>query len=139
MSRNKNHQLIHVAKYLAPNQGTRYLFLRKISPHQFAWYSVNQLEETETNIEASSIEEALRLGHRFWKEAGFRTLKCGFRYTLPERDEHGMNALFHQLVASRSSPNGVYFDDGFGHSCYVQNSSNEALALLEKLEKTHQL
>lgn len=139
MSQNKTPKIIHVAKYLAPHLGTRYLFLRELSPHHLVWFTESESGEKETNVSASTIEEALRMGHRHWKELGFRTLICGFRYTLPERDEHGMNALFYQLAASQNSPNGIYFDPELGHNCYVQNGSKEAIALLKKLEKTHQL
>jgi len=126
-------KLIHVGKSKPYKQKERYLFLRELSPHHFAWYEDVDGHETATEIFASTVEEALRLAHRLWKRDIFRPMICGFRYTLPERDEHGMNALFHQMAASYSSPSGIYFDEALGHNCCVHNASQEALDLWRKL------
>ena len=106
-----------------------YVLLRQEAPDSFKWWT---LDETDTGVSASTVEEAIRLANKAWK--GFRTVICGFRYTLPERDEHGMNALFHQMVASYSTPNGVYLDEDLGHMCHVQFASQEALNLWKKLK-----
>ena len=66
-------------------------------------------------------------------------MHCGFRYTLPERDEHGLNALFNQMVASYSSSNGVYFEQELGHPCIVQNASIQARLLWKKLKQANRL
>ena len=126
--------LIHAGTYTLPRQGAQTLLLRKMAPRRFAWFRLAGEKELEAGIEAPSAEEALRLAHQKWKGYAFRTLICGFRYTLPERDEHGMNALFHQMVASYRSPTGVYFDEELGHNCHVQNASKEALDLWHRLE-----
>lgn len=131
--------LIHVGKYHPPKRGTRWLFLRKLSPHHYIWFEADGDNETKTEVEASSIEEALRLAHRTWKSHAFRTLICGFRYTLPERDEHGMNALFHQMATSQNTMNGTYFDESLGHNCFVQGASQEALELLKDLSASNRL
>jgi hypothetical protein len=131
--------LIHVAKYQDPEGSLKnrnvFLLLRKRSPHCFVWYKENEeAKEEETEINASTIEEAIRLANRTWKNQGFRTLNCGFCYTLPERDEHGNNALFGQMIASYTSSNGVYFDEERGHHCLVQAASNEAREYFKKLQ-----
>lgn len=135
MSEDKTGNLVHVGKYLPNHKGPRYLFLRKRSPQHYVWYEINGNQEIETEVEAPSIEEALQLAHKTWKNNAFSTLGCGFRYTLPERDEHGMNALFHQMAASYSTPNGVYFDEELGHNCFVQFASSEALDIWKKIRE----
>jgi len=100
---------------------------KKKRVRNFAWYEEQpDHTEIETEVSAENIEEALRLGARYWKNQDFNTLSCGFRYTLPERDEHGINALFHQMVSSYSTMNGYYYDEELGNNCFVQNASNEA-------------
>jgi hypothetical protein len=123
-------KLIHIARILSLEGRQTTLFLRKLDPVRFAWFEKREGAEQETEVSAGTIEEALRVAARYWKERSFRTLICGFRYTLPERDEHGINALFHQMSASYSSMNGIYYDEELGSNCYVQNASNEALDLL---------
>lgn len=118
--------LIHIAKI-----GQRYVFLRKLAPLHFAWFWWDGDSETPFDWTATSAEEALRLAQR---QEEFRTVGCGFRYTLPERDEHGMNALFYQMVASYQSPNGIYFDDELGGNCIVQFASIEARKLMMQLK-----
>lgn len=126
-------RLIHIARMQSNGQPV-YLFLRQRGPRDFRWTEDQGLnQEKDTAITADSIEEALRLGHREWKDRAFRTVICGFRYTLPERDEHGNNALFHQMVASYSSMNGFYFDEELGNNCIVHNASKEARQLMEQL------
>ncbi len=130
-------KLIHVAFILRPKRGESTLFLRKVSEQLYTWFEKpsDQVEqEFEMDIlSAQTIEEAMRLAHHILKEFSFRTLNCGFRYTLPERDEHGSNALFWQMAASYSTPGGVYFDEEVGHNCFVQNSSLKALKMWREL------
>lgn len=126
---NKLSNLIHIAKI-----GQRYLFLRKIAPLHFAWFWSDKDGETATEVTATNAEEALRLARRQWRQEDFRTVGCGFRYTLPERDEHGMNALFCQMAASYQSPNGIYFDDELGGNCVVHFASQEARQLMMQLK-----
>ena len=106
-----------------------YLFLKQLDLHTYTWFDD---EDNATAVSATTIEEAIRLARRTWKERGFRTVICGFRYTLPERDEHGSNAFFFQMAASLSSMNGVYFDEELGHNCLVQGASSEAKELWQK-------
>lgn len=135
---NPNNKLIHVARTFT-EQGYRYLFLRKLA-HAFAWFQeVDENNERQTEIEAPTIEEALRLAVKKWKLDSFRYVICGFRYTLPERDEHGINALFHQMVASYSSSNGIYYDEELGNNCTVQNASQEAYHLWQRLRQQQRL
>lgn len=115
-------------------------FLRKVAPYRYVWFEENEKgEEIETPIEAQSATEAIRLASAQWKKAYFQLLNCGFRYTLPERDEHGLNALFCQMAASYSTSNGVYFEEELGHLCYVQNASIEAQKLWKQLKQADRL
>ena len=84
-------------------------------------------------MKGSSIIEAIRDGHKRLQKSYFRLLHCGFRYTLPERDVVGSNALFWQMALSYNSPNGRYFDDEVSHLCYVDFASQEALQLWKTL------
>jgi hypothetical protein len=127
--------LIHAAFIQAPKGHSVSLFLRRLNPHTFTWFEQGiDGKESETVISAQTIEEALRLAALAWRSNYFRTLMCGFRYTLPERDEHGINALFYQMVASYSTSNGVYFDEEIGCNCYIQNASDEARKLWKSLQ-----
>jgi hypothetical protein len=129
-------KLIHIACILGEGGERRYLFLRKIDTVRFAWFEeINSENENSTTVEGQTVEEALRLAPRHWAADSFRTVICGFRYTLPERDEHGINALFHQMVSSYSTMNGVYYDEELGNNCFVQSASEEALALWKRLKK----
>jgi len=128
-------KLIHAASFF--NGGSScYLFLRKKAGDHFAWFEeLENGEERETPVSAPTIEESLRLAARHWKAQFFRTVICGFRYTLPERDEHGINALYHQMAASLSTMNGIYYDEELGNNCFVQNASDEAFRLWKRLKK----
>jgi hypothetical protein len=128
-------KLIHVGKIIASNRpGYDLLFLRHHDERVYRWSKVDaHYAEQPTEVVADTIEEAMRLAHRHWKQQYFRTLICGFRYTLPERDEHGINALFHQMAASLGAMSGVYFDSELGCNCYVQNASQEAFFLWREL------
>jgi len=133
-------KLIHVGFITIKQKGTRRLFLRKIDPIQYHWFEEGDNDnEVPTAICAANIEEAIRLGRNEWKQQSFRMLNCGFRYTLPERDEHGMNALFFQMAASYSASNGIYFDDELGHNCFIQAASIEARNLWKTLQKQNKI
>ncbi len=133
-------KLIHIAKIQVQNQGTVYLFLRQIEPYRYIWFCEDQPGvEAETPIWGATAEEALLAAYKAWQLDHIKTVNCGFRYTLPERDEVGTNALFHQMAASYSSMTGVYFDDELGFNCTVQNASMEAKDLLKRLQQTSQI
>lgn len=127
-------KLIHAARIQPKGAGVRYLFLKQMEPSRFAWHEVLENGEVETSVSGLSVEEAIYKGRQHWKYEAFRTVICGFRYTLPERDEHGNNALFYQMAASYSSPNGIYFDEELGHNCFVHFASQEALTLWRKVK-----
>lgn len=132
-------KLIHIAK-IYQDGFWKLLFLRHMTPHHFEWFMAsNTFEETPTAVFADSIQEAIRLAIRTWKIDYFKSLNCGFRYNLPERDEHGINALFHQMAASQTSFGGIYFDEELGHNCFVQNASMEAKDLLQRLRDAGKL
>ena len=133
-SENKKGQLIHIARIFIKGQWN-YLFLRKTSNSHFSWYEeIESKDENETPVSGQTVEEAMRLAPRQWKNDSFTFLNCGFRYTLPERDEHGINALFHQMAASYSTGNGVYYDEELGNNCFVQNASEMAIKLWQRLK-----
>lgn len=133
-SEEKLGKLIHAARIFTKGKWN-YLFLRKNGEGHFAWYEeIEPHKEVETPVAAKTIEEALRLAPKQWKNHSFNTLICGFRYTLPERDEHGINALFYQMAASYSSSNGIYYDEELGNNCFVQNTSEEALQLWQRMK-----
>ena len=132
-SEEKPGKLMHVARVFSKGKWN-YLFLRKNNDGHFDWHEeMEQKYEIKTQVTAPTIEEAMRLAPRHWKNLSFNTLKCGFRYTLPERDEHGINALFHQMAASYSVGNGIYYDEELGNNCFVQNASDEAYQLWQRL------
>lgn len=133
-------KLIHIAHIQLPKKGKTLLFLRERTPHDYGWYLETDLEnEEDTGIRGDTVEEALQIAHRHWKLDAFKTVICGFRYTLPERDECGMNALFHQMAASQKGFNGIYFDEDLGNNCFVHNASQESLDLLKRLESQQRL
>lgn len=126
-------KLIHIGQIQEPKQGSLYVFLRQVNPHCYTWFKDDlKGQRVATSLSAPTIEEALRLAQQAWKNKSFRTVICGFRYSLPERDEHGTNALFYQMAASYASASGVYFDDELGHNCIVHQASQEAQMFLKK-------
>lgn len=131
-------KLIHVARIFVGGQW-RYLFLRKIETNRFVWHEENEDGEFPTEVSGATIEEAIRQAVRFWKRDSFINVNCGFRYTLPERDEHGINAYFMQMAASYSSMNGIYYDEELGNNCFVQNASQESYNLWQRLKTAKRL
>lgn len=133
-------KLIHIAYIQVQNQGKIYLFLRQIEPFRYIWFYEDQHGiETETATWGGTYEEAFLAAYQTWKLDDIQTLNCGFRYTLPERDEVGSNALFYQMVSSYSSMTGVYFDEELGSNCIVQNASIEARNIWKRLEQSAQI
>lgn len=129
-------KLIHVGEILTAH-GKQYLFLRK-KGHSFVWFQGSGIDEP-TPIKALTSTEAMKMAYQTWGGQSFRMLNCGFLYTLPERDEHGMNALFSQMVQSYGSSNGVYFDQELGHNCVVHLASDEARRLWQTLKQQSRL
>lgn len=125
----KTNQLIMVAKI---ENGL--LFLRKLEPRKFQWFQYDGKEETPEPIQSEELAEAIRLGNKEWKFQGFTPLPCGYVFTLPERDEHGNNALFSQMAKSLETPNGVYFDEDLGHNCIVHQIPTATRLLYNQLK-----
>ncbi len=128
------HKLIHVAKIFDSNKGWSWLYLRNTGKSGFVWFHQPNETEEATEIRGDNAETAIYNARQQWKDQFFTTLKCGFRFTLPERDEIGSNALFHQMYASYAIMNGVYFDEEVGHQCIVREASSEALNLMKTLQ-----
>ncbi len=117
--------LIHVA---TNEDGT--LYLRKVEPRSYKWF----LGDSDTGVQADRVTDAIRLAASYWKS--FKQLSCGYVYTLPERDEHGNNALFSQMAKSLDSGNGIYFDEELGHNCIVQQIPLETAKFYRSLKKS---
>lgn len=115
--------MIHLAR-IYPKGRLKYIALRK-EGKEFVW-------EGSTCC-GKSHSEAIAAGRRHFKEVFFKLVSCGFRYSLPIRDETGTNALFSQMVKSYASPRGVYFDEDVGHPCLVKFASEEALSYWKKI------
>lgn len=111
-------EIEHVGTYFP--KGMKKLLVLKKNDRGFFWEG--------TEIEGKSVAEAVINARKALP--GFDTLKCGFLYTLPERDEHGMRATFAQMRASYNSPSGRFFEPSLGHLCFVQGASDAALSLL---------
>jgi hypothetical protein len=131
-------RIIHVGS-IQEKSRWKFVFLREKALKSYVWFIDNENGESEMAISATTIEEALSQANKQLKSKGFKFLNCGFRYTLPERDEHGNNALFFQMKESYNSSNGVYFDEILGNNCHVQFASLEAQHLLRKLKKENRL
>ena len=128
-------KLIHVAMIWPRGQPCMYVLLRQLAPYHFVWFLEEKAGfEKETTAWGGTAQEALCVAYKVWKKDNIRTLNCGFRYTLPERDEVGTNALFHQMVSSYSSSSGIYFDEELGSNCIVQLASLEARHLYNRLK-----
>lgn len=119
-------KLVHIAK---TDEGL--LFLREEAPNNYAWFS----KDEKTPVEAPTIPEAIRLAYKYYALDHFQPLLCGYKFTLPERDEHGNNALFQDMVQSLNSMNGIYFDDKLGYNCIVHQIPLASRELYEKLKK----
>lgn len=133
-------KVIHAARILSSGGRIAYLLLRQCGDQRFCWYEYRgDGADVEMPVQAQTAEEALRLARGHWKMNSYRTVNCGFRYTLPERDEHGLNALFYQMTASYSSSNGVYFDTDLGNNCFVNFASEEARNLWKTLKQANKL
>lgn len=140
MAENPKQRIIHVGKIFGEDGLMHYLLLKQTESNSFKWSQcTTDLIESETGISAPSISEAIRLAKCHWKERYFQPLNCGFRYTLPERDEHGMNALFYQMTAAYSSMNGIYFDEELGNNCIVNFASDEAKQLWKKMKSANMI
>ncbi|MCH9627073.1 MAG: hypothetical protein S4CHLAM2_07070 [Chlamydiales bacterium] len=122
--------LYHVGS-IYPKQ---YLFLNKLNSSEFQWVKALPLSQEEpTPCKGSTAAKAIQSAYKLWGDHDFRLLHCGFRYTLPERDEVGCNAFFWQMAQSYASASGRYFDEETGHLCYVDFASQEALELWRKI------
>jgi len=115
-------KLIHIAQVSFEKKGKHWLYLRQLEPLKYVWFVVEEDKEQESGIWGATSEEAIFEGITHWRKFQFTSLNCGFRYTLPERDEIGTPALFHQMAASYATMNGIYFESELGCNCIVQNA-----------------
>lgn len=125
---------IHVG--LLPSRGpSTLLLLRKETeegPYRWALRKATGYEEP-TAVTGRDAGEAIHRACQVWRPLHVRMLKCGYRYTLPERDEVGTPALFHQMVASYATSTGIYFDEELQANCIVYLASQEARHIARQL------
>ncbi|MBA3721500.1 MAG: hypothetical protein H0W88_03770 [Parachlamydiaceae bacterium] len=134
MAEQNQNKLIHVACIQEESKNKKtYLFLFLVNTQKYIWFKEDSTgNKIETTLSGMTFDDAMNEAVKFWKKENFRTINCGFRYSLPERDEHGVNALFHQMAASYSSMTGIYFDDTVGYNCIVYHASIEARDILKR-------
>ena len=130
--------IIHVGKlYLPKRRKSQYAILRKLEDNSFQWFIEDKNKELPSTVKGKTVSSSIRAAKRHWRDAAFNPLHCGMRYELPERDEHGSKALFHEMIKSQEVSNGIYFEESINQQCIVNSISNEALALMKrwKMEK----
>ncbi len=121
-------RIIHAASLFEEGEWIP-LLLREKTPDHYAWFKGTE----ELGVDATTPEEACKLLRKAFKGTPLSFYNCGFRFTLPERDETGTNALFYQMEASYNSPTGIYYDEELQASCIVRFASEEARELLKKV------
>lgn len=132
-------KLIHIAKIYTGSKPA-YLYLRQINPNDYGWFEEKgPSAETDTGVRGASVEEAMRLAERHWKLQSFNPISCGFKFTLPERDEHGYNALFYEMAAALNTMNGVYPDEELGHLCQIKQIPRESRDFYKILKEQNRL
>lgn len=113
-------KLMHIAT-ISTERGRTELFLRQVDPKIYRWYRLDRTgNEIETAVASDTIEDSIRQAGVHWKLEHFSPMLCGYRFTLPERDEHGNNALFYQMASALQTMNGIYFDEELGHFCVIK-------------------
>lgn len=105
------------------------LYLQETSEGRYQWF----LGGAPTGVEASSTEEAFRLATRRYAQNHFEPLQAGYKFTLPERDEHGAPALFIDMVRSLETPSGQYFDPASGHNYIVHQIPTRSRELYKNM------
>lgn len=102
----------------------------------FQWFIYNIEDKTlvETSCKGPNIGQTCHLARLKWARWGFRTFRCGTLFTLPERDEIGSPALFHEMVQSLSNSSGVVFDSNRGYSYRVDQISEEAIRFYKTIK-----
>lgn len=132
-------KLMHIGK-ISTERGTTFLHLRQLDPKIYRWFRVDPTgNEIETEVVSDTIEESIRQASRFWHKDHYSSVGCGYRFTLPERDEHGNNALFYQMSSALQTINGIYFDEELGHFCQVRQIPLVAKELWKRLNKENRL
>lgn len=112
-----------------------HLVLRKESEF-FHWFIYNTENKNliATSCKGPNIGQTCHLARLRWARWGFRTLHCGTLFILPERDEIGSPALFHEMVQSLSNSSGAVFDPNRGYSYRVDQISEEAIRFYKEIK-----
>lgn len=111
--------IIH--KALANNN---WIDLIEFEPGRYGWFVGDRF----LDIEASTISQAIQMARRDFID--FKPISAGYKYTLPERDEHGKEAYYCDAVKSLASPNGIYFDEKAGHNAIVHLIPQKTIDLI---------
>lgn len=129
MTQEKIADIVHIGRIFSEGL-ENYLFLKRCPSKQFQWVR----QEDPISQEFESLDRAFEFGWKEWKDNRFSPLACGYRFTLPERDEHGTPALFEEMAKSLNSMNGVFFHESLGHNCIVNQIPIKARRLYETIK-----
>ncbi len=107
-------QLIHLAEI--GNEKKELLELMLEDDGIFRWYR----GKAPTEVAGATFQEAMKKGAAAWRLNYFSSVRCGTKFSLPERDEHGTPATYREMQLSLQSMNGVFFDEASGHVAIVK-------------------
>ena len=102
----------------------KWIDLVEIEPGQYGWFD----GDLSLGLKASTIPLAFSMARKNF--SSFKPISAGYKYTLPERDEHGKEALYYEAVKSLESPNGVFFDEFAGHNAVVHLIPQKTIDLI---------
>ena len=106
----------------------KWIDLVEIEPGKYGWYE----GEHSLDLNAASIPLAFVIARKAYPD--FNPIAAGYKYTLPERDEHGKEALYCEAVKSLESSNGVFFDEKAGHNVVVHLIPQKTIDLIRGLK-----
>ncbi len=112
-------KIIHKARV-----NNKWIDLVEIEPAKYGWYEGDR----SLDLNAGSIPLAFSIARKAFPD--FLPIAAGYKYTLPERDEHGKEALYCEAVKSLESPNGVFFDEKAGHNVVVHLIPQKTIDLI---------
>lgn len=112
-------KIIHKARV-----NNKWIDLVEIEPAKFGWYDGDR----SLDLNATSIPLAFAKARKTF--SNFLPIAAGYKYTLPERDEHGKEALYCEAVKSLESSNGVFFDEKAGHNVVVHLIPQKTIDLI---------
>ena len=120
---------IRLVALVGSNRGKQEKALLLHEGAEFSW-----LFKDEIILKGKSIGEMRECLLSHFAGYPVRIVNFGVLYTLPERDEVGQYALFHQARNSYKVSNGVVFDPAWGFTYKVDFLSQEGAKMIEELE-----